>query len=155
MKAYFDKYPEDANKVVLSIKGLFNMATGQPDGSPEAIRAEIEHANKVLAGTKFIDVYQMARIDPKVPVEVSMAAFAEQVKAGKIGGVGLSEANAKSIRKAHAVHPVAAVESELSIMTPDAIKAGILDTCRERKRAAFVDFEILLMIDSWNHYCCL
>jgi aryl-alcohol dehydrogenase-like predicted oxidoreductase len=62
-----------------------------------------------------------------------MKALAELVKEGKIGGVGLSEVNANTIRKAHAVHPLAAVEIELSLFTPEPLTNGIMDTCQERK----------------------
>jgi pyridoxine 4-dehydrogenase len=60
-----------------------------------------------------------------------MKALAELVKEGKIGGIGLSEVSAATIRKAHAVHPLAAVEIELSLFTPDPLKNGIMDTCHE------------------------
>jgi pyridoxine 4-dehydrogenase len=61
-----------------------------------------------------------------------MQALADLVAEGKIGGIGLSEVSATTIRKAHAVHPVAAVEIELSLFTPDPLTNGIMDTCRER-----------------------
>jgi pyridoxine 4-dehydrogenase len=60
-----------------------------------------------------------------------MKVLAELVKEGKIGGIGLSEVSAATIRKAHAVHPLAAVEIELSLFTPDPLKNGIMDTCHE------------------------
>lgn len=63
--------------------------------------------------------------------------MAELVKEGKIGGIGLSEVGANTIRKAHAVHPIAAVEIELSLFTPDPLKNGIMDTCHEREFARF------------------
>lgn len=89
VKHYFDTYPEDANKVVLSIKGAFGMKTG-PTGSPDAIRASVEEAIKVLGNSKKIDVFEMARVDPDVPIETSVKALAELVKEGKIGGIRLS-----------------------------------------------------------------
>ncbi|KAF3069101.1 Pyridoxal reductase [Daldinia childiae] len=130
IKYYFEKYPEDASKVVLSIKGAFAMKTG-PDGSPEGIRASVEQALEVLGGTKTIDVFECARVDPKVPVETSIKALSELVKEGKIGGIGLSEVGANTIRKAHAVHPISAVEIELSLFTPDPLHNGVADTCHE------------------------
>ena len=75
----------------------------------------------------------MARVDPTVPIETSVKALAELVKEGKIGGIGLSEVSASTIRKAHAIHPVSAVEVELSLFTPDPLHNGIVDTCHERK----------------------
>jgi len=73
-----------------------------------------------------------ARIDPNTPVETSIKALAELVKEGKIGGIGLSEVNADTIRKAHAVHPISAVEIELSLFTPDPLHNGIMEACSER-----------------------
>jgi len=73
-----------------------------------------------------------ARIDPNTPVETSIKALAELVKEGKIGGIGLSEINADTIRKAHAVHPISAVEIELSLFTPDPLHNGIMEACSER-----------------------
>ena len=131
MRCYFKKYPEDAEKVVLTLKGAFSHETG-PTGSPEAIRASVEEAVRVLEGTKTIDVFTLARIDPRVPVEVSINALAELVKEGKIGGIGLSEVSASTIRRAHTIHPITAVEVELSLFTPDPLHNGIMDTCRER-----------------------
>ena len=116
---------------MLSIKGAFDIKTG-PNGSPEGIRASVEEAVKVLGGTKTIDVFECARCDPNVPIETSVKALAELVKEGKIGGIGLSEVGANTIRKAHAVHPISAVEIELSLFTPDPLNNGIADACRER-----------------------
>lgn len=116
---------------MLSIKGAFGHATG-PTGSPDAIRQSVDDALKVLGGIKKIDVFEMARVDPNVPIETSVKAMAELVNEGKIGGIGLSEVSAATIRKAHAIHPIAAVEIELSMFTPDPLHNGIVDTCHER-----------------------
>jgi pyridoxine 4-dehydrogenase len=71
------------------------------------------------------------RVDRTTPIETSMQALADLVKEGKIRGIGLSEVSATTIRKAHAVHPIAAVEIELSLFTPEPLKNGIMDTCHE------------------------
>ena len=131
VKHYFEKYPDDAAKVVLSIKGAYKAKTG-PDGSAEGIRASVEEAVEVLGGTKTIDVFECARSDPNVAIETSVQALAELVNEGKIGGIGLSEVGAHTIRKAHAVHAISAVEIELSLFTPDPLHNGIADTCHER-----------------------
>ncbi|KAI0161823.1 aldo/keto reductase [Hypoxylon sp. FL1284] len=131
LKYYFEKNPEDAKKVVLSVKGAYNPATATATGSPEAIRAAVDEALRVLDGSAKIDVFECARVDPKVPIETSVGAMAELVKEGKIGGIGLSEVNANTIRRAHAVHPIAAVEIELSLFTPDPLTNGVVDTCHE------------------------
>lgn len=117
---------------MLSIKGAFHPKEG-PSGSPEGIRASVEYAIGVLPpSVKSIDIFECARVDPKVPIETSVKALAELVKEGKIRGVGLSEAGASTIRKAHAVHPISAVEIELSLFTPDPLENGIVSTCHER-----------------------
>ncbi|KAI1759422.1 NADP-dependent oxidoreductase domain-containing protein [Hypoxylon sp. FL1150] len=131
LKYYFENNPEDAKKVVLSIKGAYDFKAFEPTGSPEAIRASVEKALGVLDGTVKIDVFQCARVDPKVPIETSVGALAELVKEGKIGGIGLSEVSAHTIRRAHAVHPIAAVEIELSLFTPDPLTNGVVATCHE------------------------
>ncbi|KAK3071371.1 hypothetical protein LTR53_008750 [Teratosphaeriaceae sp. CCFEE 6253] len=126
---FWDGYPEDTDKVVLSIKGA--LGTAGPTGSPKAIRASVDEAVKVLGGIKTIDVFEMARVDPNVPIETSIRALADLVQEGKIKGIGLSEVSATTIRRAHAVHLVAAVEVELSLFTPDPLRNGIARTCRE------------------------
>ncbi|KAF2995721.1 Pyridoxine 4-dehydrogenase [Curvularia kusanoi] len=131
LRYYFQKYPEDAEKVVISIKGALSR-TREPTGSPEAIRASVEEAYDILKGVKSIDVFEMARVDPNVPVETSVKALADLVAEGKIGGIGLSEVSASTIRRANAVHKIAAVEIEMSLFTPDTLRNGILDTCREQ-----------------------
>jgi len=129
---YFRTHPCDASRVVLSIKGALS-PTYQPDGSPEGLRASVEEAVRILDGVKTIDIFEMARVDPNVPIETSIQALAELVKEGKIDGIGLSEVSAKTIRRAHAVHPIAAVEVEVSLFTPDPLHNRIAETCRERK----------------------
>lgn len=131
LKHYFERNPQDADKVVLSIKGAYSPVTG-PDGSPEGIRASVQTALDVLGGCKKIDVFECARVDPKVLIETSVKALADLVAEGKIGGIGLSEASASTIRRAHAVHPITVVEIELSLFTQDPLHNGILDTCHER-----------------------
>jgi aryl-alcohol dehydrogenase-like predicted oxidoreductase len=99
------------------------------DGRPESIRRTLDGALERL-GTDHIDLYYLHRLDKKVPVEESVGELTRAVEAGKIGAIGLSEMSAATIRRAHAVHPVAAVQSEYSPMVrnPD---VAVLDTCRE------------------------
>ncbi|KAH8676435.1 putative aldo/keto reductase [Tricladium varicosporioides] len=128
---YFEQYPEDVDKVVLSIKGAYHPKEG-PNGTPEGIRASVEEAINVLPpGIKPIDIFECARVDPKVPIETSIQALAELVREGKIRGVGLSEASANTIRKGYAVYPISAVEIELSLFIPNPLYNGILDICHE------------------------
>ncbi|HTI10410.1 MAG TPA: aldo/keto reductase [Puia sp.] len=99
------------------------------DCSPVWIKQAVEGSLKRLK-IDTIDLYYAHRIDPKVPVEEMVGAMAQLVKEGKVRYLGLSEASAASIRRAHAVHPIAALQSEYSVMTRD-IEGDILSTTRE------------------------
>lgn len=123
---------------MLSIKGAYDRETYTPQGSPESVRASVEEALRVLDGVKKIDVFECARVDTKVPIETTIKALAELVAEGKIGGIGLSECKASTIRRAHAVHPIASVEIEMSLFTTDALSNGVADTCHERMFFFFI-----------------
>lgn len=114
----------------LASKCVMDAIDGQRvlDGSPAAITATLERA-LVRLGTDHIDLYYLHRPDSRVPVEDSVGALAEAVKAGKIGAIGLSEMSADAIRRAHAVHPITAVQSEYSPMVRNP-EVAVLDTCR-------------------------
>ena len=99
------------------------------DGHPDNARAAIEGSLKRL-GTDHIDLYYQHRSDPTVPIEDTVGALADLVQAGKIRHIGLSEATPATIRRAHAVHPVTALQSEYSLWTRDP-EAGVLPTLRE------------------------
>jgi aryl-alcohol dehydrogenase-like predicted oxidoreductase len=99
------------------------------DGSPENVRRACEGSLKRL-GTDYIDLFYQHRIDPGVPIEDTVGAMAELVAAGKVRYLGLSEASAATIRRAHATHPITAVQSEYSLWTRDP-EDGVLDTLRE------------------------
>src|ERR1700753_4456094 len=88
------------------------------DGSPKHVKESIENSLRRLK-TDVIDLYYAHRIDPNVPVEEMVGAMADLVKEGKVRYLGLSEASAASLRKACAVHPIAALQSEYSILTRD------------------------------------
>lgn len=120
---YFTKYPEDKDKVCLSMKGAFSFHPLGPDNSPENIRKSIDTCLEVLGNKVFIDIWEPGRVDPKVDIETTIEAIAEYVKAGKIGGIGLSECSENTIRRAHAVHPISTVEVELSMFTTDPLVA--------------------------------
>jgi aryl-alcohol dehydrogenase-like predicted oxidoreductase len=103
---------------------------GRPrDGTPENVRASIEGSLKRL-GTDHVDLYYQHRMDPDTPIEDTVGALAELVQEGKIRHIGLSEAAPETIRRAHAVHPIAAVQTEYSLFTRD-LEADILPTLRE------------------------
>jgi len=99
------------------------------DGSPKWIKTAVEKSLKRLK-TDVIDLYYAHRIDPNVPVEETVGAMADLVKEGKVKYIGLSEASPASIRKAYAVHPIAALQNEYSLLTRD-IEKDVLQTTRE------------------------
>jgi aryl-alcohol dehydrogenase-like predicted oxidoreductase len=103
--------------------------TGPLDGSPDHVRSSIEVSLKQL-GTDHVDLYYQHRVDPNVPIEETVGAMAELVKEGKIRHIGLSEASADTLRRAAAVHPITALQTEYSLWTRD-VEAEILPTCRE------------------------
>jgi aryl-alcohol dehydrogenase-like predicted oxidoreductase len=98
-------------------------------GKPDYIRQACEGSLRRL-GISCIDVYYQHRVDPETPIEETVGAMAELVRAGKVRYLGLSEASAETIRRAHAVHPITAVQSEYSLWTRDP-EDGVLQTCRE------------------------
>lgn len=99
------------------------------DGSPGWIKSAVEDSLRRLR-IDTIDLYYAHRVDPNVPIEETVGAMAELVKEGKVRYLGLSEASAASLRKANAVHPIAALQSEYSILTRD-VEGDILNTARE------------------------
>lgn len=109
--------------------GPSNSSNTYFDGSPAYIKTAVEKSLKRLK-IDTIDLYYAHRIDPNVPVEDMVGAMAELVKEGKVRYLGLSEASPASIRKAHAVHPIAALQSEYSLLTRD-VEGEILSTVRE------------------------
>jgi aryl-alcohol dehydrogenase-like predicted oxidoreductase len=100
------------------------------NGTPEYIRKAAHRSLKHL-GTDYIDLYYLHRVDPNVPIEESVGAMAELVVEGKVRHIGLSEASAATIRRAHAVHPLAAVQSEFSLFARDVLHNDELATMRE------------------------
>ncbi len=99
------------------------------DGSPAYMRKAIEASLRRLK-IETIDLFYAHRIDPNVPVEEMVGAMSELVKEGKVRYLGLSEASAESIRKAHTVHPISALQSEYSLLTRD-VETEIIPLCRE------------------------
>jgi aryl-alcohol dehydrogenase-like predicted oxidoreductase len=99
------------------------------NGRPEYVKAACDMSLKRL-GTDHIDLYYQHRVDPSVPIEETVGAMSELVKAGKVRFLGLSEAGAATIRRAHRVHPITALQTEYSLWTRD-VETEILPTCRE------------------------
>jgi aryl-alcohol dehydrogenase-like predicted oxidoreductase len=103
--------------------------TRRIDNSPEWIREAIDGSLRRL-GVEQVDLYYMHRRNPDVPIEESVGAMAEQVQAGKVAHIGLSEVNADTLRRANAVHPIAALQSEWSLFTRE-LEREIVPTARE------------------------
>jgi len=99
------------------------------DGRPETLMATVETALKCLQ-TDHIDLYYLHRWDRSVPIEDSIGAMSLMVAAGKVGAVGLCEISAETLRRAHAIHPISAVQTEYSLWTRNA-EVAVLDACRE------------------------
>ena len=118
--------------VLASKFGLISHRNGDTpalDSSPENIRTALEGSLKRL-GTDHVDLYFQHRVDPATPIEETVGALSELVKEGKVRHIGLSEAAPETIRRAHAVHPVTAVQTEYSLWTRDP-EAEVLPLVRE------------------------
>lgn len=102
---------------------------GKVDGSADHVRSSIEGSLKRL-GTDHVDLFYQHRVDPNVEIEETVGAMAELVKQGKVRHIGLSEAAPDTIRRAHAVHPITAVQTEYSMWSRDP-ENGVIPTCRE------------------------
>jgi aryl-alcohol dehydrogenase-like predicted oxidoreductase len=121
------------DRIVLATKaGLVPPGPGGPrriDGSPQHLRDACEASLRRL-GTDRIDLYYLHRVDPTVPIEESVGEMARLVSEGKVRHLGLSEVSGPTLRRAHAVHPITAVQSEYSLWTRDP-ENGVLPVCRE------------------------
>ncbi|WP_203841390.1 aldo/keto reductase [Winogradskya humida] len=131
------------DRAVLATKvGLLSASTAGlvRDGRPEHVRKSIDDSLKRL-GTDHVDLYQLHRVDTAVPIEETWGAMAEVVAAGKARQIGLSEVSVEEIKRAQAVHPVASVQSEMSLWTRDALD-DVLPYCEEQG-IAFLPFSPL------------
>lgn len=119
------------HEYVLASKCVLDLIDGERrlDGRPDVITGSLDRSLARL-GVDHIDLYYMHRLDRNVPIEESMGALSRAVEAGKIRAIGLSEMSAATIRRAHAVHPIAAIQSEYSpwVRNPE---VAVLQTCRE------------------------
>jgi len=100
------------------------------DGSRAHVKSSIDGSLQRL-GVDYVDLYQYHRVDPKTPLEETMGALADLVKAGKIRYIGLSEVSASTLRKAHSISPISSVQSEYSLWSREPEVDGVLETCRE------------------------
>jgi aryl-alcohol dehydrogenase-like predicted oxidoreductase len=125
-----------ATKVGLVVEDIETLRLAR-DGRPEHVREGIDASLRRLQ-TDHVDLYQLHRVDEDVPVEETWGAMAEVVSAGKARAIGMSEATVEQLDRAHAIHPVASVQSELSIWTRDRLD-DVLPWCREHD-VAFIPF---------------
>src|SRR5512138_2030101 len=142
-----DMYGPFTNEILLSkaLKGRrgqitlatkFGVSRGE-DGSWQGIRGGADYvkaccdASLKRLGTDTIDLYYQHRVDPKTPIEETVGALAELVKAGKVRYIGMSEADPETLARAHAVHPVSALQTEYSLWSRDVENEDVLATVRE------------------------
>ncbi|KAK0386055.1 hypothetical protein NLU13_5892 [Sarocladium strictum] len=131
LKAYFTKYPEDADRVVIAVKGGIDPVTHKEDGSAEGTRRSIQNILGQLGATKKLDIWIPARRDPKVPLAETFAAAQEFIDAGQLGAVALSEVNAGTLREGVEAAKLALCEVELSMFSPDILRNGVAKICAE------------------------
>ncbi|KAJ9112093.1 hypothetical protein QFC22_006393 [Naganishia vaughanmartiniae] len=138
LNRFFQKYPEYVDTVVLSVKG--GMKGGKlmqgPDSSEDNLREDLERIREALGPHKKVDLYEPARVDPKLTIEETMNNLVTLKNEGYFNSVGvqhisLSEIAASALRKAHATHPVAAVEIELSLFGLEPEALDVLKVCDE------------------------
>lgn len=121
------------DKVIIATKfGIIRKPDGKRgvSGKPEYVRASCDASLKRL-GIDTIDLYYQHRVDPETPIEETIGAMADLVTAGKVRYLGMSEAGPKTIRRAHAVHPISALQSEYSLWTRDHEEDGVIPAVRE------------------------
>ncbi|KXJ91731.1 aldo/keto reductase [Microdochium bolleyi] len=127
LSAYFTQYPEDAGKVVLSIKGGVEHAA-----DPASVRRGLDRIIGEMKGTKKVDIFEFARRDQNVPMEESFRIVQDEyIKTGKVGGISLSEVRLETIKEAVKHIKVVAVEVELSLFSTEILTNGIAAICAE------------------------
>lgn len=130
LNKYYERYPEDIDKIVLNVKGCI-LETFAPDASPSGVKTSVENCVRLIGGKGRIDQFEPARKDPKVDIETTIAALEEQVQAGNIGGISLSEVSAATIRRAAKVAKIESVEVELSLWSTEPLENGVIQACAE------------------------
>jgi aryl-alcohol dehydrogenase-like predicted oxidoreductase len=123
------------DQVVLATK--FGIVRDPNDPTVRGVNGQPDYVRKAVAGSlrrlgvETIDLYYLHRVDPKTPIEDTVGAMAGLVKEGKVRHLGLSEVSADTLRRAHKVHPITAVQSEYSLWSRDPEDDGVLDACRD------------------------
>ncbi|KAK7206271.1 aldo/keto reductase-like protein [Myxozyma melibiosi] len=122
--------PDKRSKVFLATKFGIHPETFKPDGSPEYVAESLDESLRRLQ-TDYVDLFYLHRVDQNTPIEITVKAMADAVKAGKVKYLGLSECSAATLRRAHAVHPITAVQIEYSPFSLEAEKNGLIDAAKE------------------------
>ncbi|KAK3985467.1 NADP-dependent oxidoreductase domain-containing protein [Cladorrhinum sp. PSN332] len=135
IKRYFQKYPEDAPKVTLAIRGCADGVKWTPTTTRDGVRASWEECNQILGGVKSIDAFGPARMDQNVPVDETVGALKELMDEGKIGGIVLSEVRAETIKRAAAVAPIKFVEIEFSFWSTEMFENGVARVAKDHNVA--------------------
>ena len=132
LRKYFEKYPEDASRIVLNIKGGLAPSFA-PDGTKEGIQKSIDHVLSMLGPVGHVDQFEAARKDPNVDYEKdTLSTIQSYVKAGKIDGISASEINAETLRSAaKAGYKITALETELSLFRTEPLTNGLVEACAE------------------------
>jgi pyridoxine 4-dehydrogenase len=117
---FFKRYPDYIDRAFLSVKGglkVVDLKTAKigPDSSPDGLRRSVTSILEALDGAKKLDLFECARVDPNVPIEEAVATMKDFVNEGLFDYIGLSETSAQTLAKASKVHPIAAVEIEVSL----------------------------------------
>ncbi|KAJ7652126.1 aldo/keto reductase [Mycena polygramma] len=129
LSRFFSKYPEYADKTFLSVKG--GIKDRAPANSEASLRQSVDNIQRALGTVKKLDLFEPARIDSKVPVEDMMKTLVTLVNEGKFSHIGLSECKAETLRKAHAIHPITAVEIEVSPFSYEENQKKVITTAAE------------------------
>jgi len=129
LNRFYTANPEYAEKTFLSVKG--GIGGFKPNSSEEFLRKSVNNINNHLGPNKKMDLFECARVDKTRPIEDVIKVLKKLIEEGHFQYIGLSEVSAETIRRAHAVHPIAAVEVEYSLITLDIEKNDVLKTCQE------------------------
>jgi len=114
---FFEKYPNYADRAFLSVKGGVDLVKRGLDSSEEGLRRSVGNIIAKLRGKKHLDLFECARVDHNHPIEETTAILSKLIKEGKFDYIGMSECSAATLRRAHAVHPIAAAEIEISLFS--------------------------------------
>lgn len=125
---FFEAEPELSKKAFISVKG--GLKDMKADSSPENLRASVENINAILKHRK-MDLFESARQDPSIPIEQTIGVLKGLIEEGHFKYIGLSEASAATIRRAHAVHPITCVEMEYSFWSVEIEHNDVFKTCKE------------------------